>query len=101
MAGLDERRPVHGGLLRAAPGVPLVGVPGGDPEHARAAGAHQDGQRRLGEDGVLEGEGSLGSALPKASEQENEEPKLGEQEGRPDSWLREHMHRSAGAEDNG
>src|SRR6185437_3251269 len=38
MARLDQRRPVNGGLLRATPGVPLVGVPDGDPEHARAAG---------------------------------------------------------------
>ena len=60
-----------------------------------------NGQGRLGEDGVLEGEGCLGSALPEASEQEKEETKLGEEEGWPDSRLREHMHRSAGGEDHG
>ena len=65
------------------------------------ANDRKDGQRRRAEDGILEGEGRFGSALPKASEQENEKAKLGEQEGWPDSWLREHMHGSARGEDDG
>ena len=65
------------------------------------ANDRKDGQGRRGEDGVLEGERCLGSALPEASEQEKEEAKLGEEEGWPDSRLREHMHRSAGGEDDG
>ena len=46
----------------------------------------------------MEGERGFGSALPEASEQEKEQAKLGEEEGWPDSWLREHMHGSARGE---
>ena len=52
LAGLDERRPLDGGLLRGAPGVPLARMPGGDAEHARAAGADEDRQRCLDRLGI-------------------------------------------------
>jgi len=65
------------------------------------ANDRKDGKGRGGEDGVLEGEGCLGSALPEACEQEEEEAKLGEEEGWPDSRLRQHVHGDAGGEDDG
>jgi hypothetical protein len=65
------------------------------------ANDRKDGQGRRGEGGVLEGERGLGCALPEASEQENEESELGEEEGWPDSRLREHMHGSTCSEDDG
>ena len=52
-------------------------------------------------DGVLEGEGGFGSALPEAGEEHEEETELGEEEGGPDAGLREHVHRDAGGEDDG
>jgi len=60
-----------------------------------------NGQGRRGEDGVLEGERGLGSTLPEASEQVEKEAKLSEEEGWPDSRLREHMHGDAGGENDG
>lgn len=60
-----------------------------------------NGQGRLGEDGVLEGEGCLGSALPEASEQVYEQANLSEEEGGPDSRLRKHVHGDACGEDDG
>jgi hypothetical protein len=65
------------------------------------ANDRKDRQVRRREDGILEGERGLGTALPKASEQEKEQAKLGEKEGWPNSRLREHMHGSAGGEDDG
>jgi hypothetical protein len=65
------------------------------------ANDRNNGQRRRGEGRVLEGEGCFGSALPEASEQENEEAKLGEKKNWPDSGLSEHMHGSACGEDDG
>ena len=52
-------------------------------------------------DGVLEGKGGFGSALPEAGEEHEEETDLGEQKGGPDARLREHVHRGPGGEDNG
>ena len=43
-------------------------------------------------DGVLESQGGLGSALPEAREEHEEQTELGEQEGGPDSELGEHVH---------
>jgi hypothetical protein len=54
-----------------------------------------------GEDGVLEDEGGLGSALPETGEEHREEACLGEEEQGPDAGLGEHVHRSAGGEDDG
>jgi hypothetical protein len=57
-------------------------------------------QWRVG-DGVLEGEGGFGTALPEAGEEHEEETELSEQEGGPDSGLSEHVHRGAGGKDDG
>jgi hypothetical protein len=45
-----------------------------------------------GHDGVLEGEGGFGSALPETGEEHEEEAKLCEEKRRPDARLREHVH---------
>ncbi len=65
------------------------------------AGDGQDGERVGIEDGVLEGEGGLGSALPEAGEEHREEACLGEEEHGPDAGLGEHVHGGAGGEDDG
>lgn len=51
-------------------------------------------------DGILKGQGCLGSALPEAGEEHEEEAELGEQEGGPDPRLRKHVHRSVRSEDD-
>ena len=58
LAGLEQRGAPFG-QIRGAPGVPLVGVAGGDAEHARPAGADQERQRRLDRLGVAGGVGDV------------------------------------------
>jgi hypothetical protein len=45
-----------------------------------------------GRNGVLEGEGGFGSALPEAGEKHHKEAELGEEKRGPDARLREHVH---------
>ena len=52
-------------------------------------------------DGILYGERGLGTALPEACEEHEEEAELGEKKHGPDARLRKHMHRDAGGEDDG
>ena len=52
-------------------------------------------------DGVLESEGGFCSALPEAGEEHEEETKLSEQEGGPDTRLGEHVHRCSRGKDDG
>jgi hypothetical protein len=74
-----------GSELDAAAGMKGIGGISG-------AGDRESGWQRRGGDGVLEGEGGFGSALPEAGEKHHEEAELGEQKRWPDARLREHVH---------
>ncbi len=54
-AGSDERSAAAACQLEMAPGVPFVGVPGGDSLHAWAAGSDENGQRVLSWFGITRG----------------------------------------------
>jgi len=64
-------------------------------------GDGKDWRERRVEDGILHGERGLGTALPEASEEHEEETELGEKKHGPNARLREHVHRGAGSKDDG
>jgi len=74
-----------GGESDAAAGMKGIGG-------TRCAGDRENGWQCGGGDGVLEGEGGFGSALPEAGEEHEEEAELGEEKHGPDTRLREHVH---------